>query len=88
LSEIDTAVADVDERAARLPEQARARVEAVRASVEEGLASLSAASRKAAEDTEALDIGFQDRVRRNYDMLTEAVRLMGVVSGDAPVAPR
>nr|WP_314434454.1 tipN [uncultured Brevundimonas sp.] len=88
LSEIDTAVADVDERAARLPEQARARVEAVRVSVEEGLASLSAASRKAAEDTEALDIGFQDRVRRNYDMLTEAVRLMGVVSGDAPVAPR
>ncbi|GAA0207953.1 hypothetical protein QOZ96_003048 [Brevundimonas nasdae] len=88
LSEIDTAVADVDERAARLPELARARVEAVRASVEEGLASLSAASRKAAEDTEALDVGFQERVRRNYDMLTEAVRLMGVVSGDAPVAPR
>ena len=88
LSEIDTAVADVDERATRLPELARARVEAVRASVEEGLASLSAASRKAAEDTEALDVGFQERVRRNYDMLTEAVRLMGVVSGDAPVAPR
>lgn len=84
LSEIDTAVADVDERAARLPEQARARVDAVRASVEEGLASLAAASRKAAEDTEALDVGFQERVRRNYDMLTEAVRLMGVVSGDAP----
>ncbi|WAC58541.1 tipN [Brevundimonas sp. SL130] len=86
LSEIDTAVADVDERAARLPEQARARVEAVRASVEQGLSSLAAASRKAAEDTEALDIGFQERVRRNYDMLTEAVRLMGVVSGDAPAA--
>ncbi|GLK49962.1 hypothetical protein GCM10017620_29360 [Brevundimonas intermedia] len=86
LSEIDTAVADVDERAARLPEQARARVEAVRASVEQGLSSLAAASRKAAEDTEALDIGFQERVRRNYDMLTEAVRLMGVVSGDAPAS--
>lgn len=85
LSEIDTAVADVDERAARLPDQARARVEAVRASVEQGLSSLAAASRKAAEETEALDLGFQERVRRNYDMLTEAVRLMGVVSGDAPV---
>ncbi|WP_395945617.1 tipN [Brevundimonas sp.] len=88
LSEIDTAVADVDERSARLPEQARARVDAVRASVEEGLASLAAASRKAAEDTEALDVGFQERVRRNYDMLTEAVRLMGVVSGDAPAGRR
>jgi hypothetical protein len=83
LSEIDTAVADIDERAARLPQEARARADAVRATVEDGLAALSAASRKAAEDTEALDVGFQDRVRRNYDMLTEAVRLMGVVSGDA-----
>jgi hypothetical protein len=27
-------------------------------------------------------------VRRNYDMLTEAVRLMGVVSGDAPTPRR
>ena len=83
LSEIDTAVADIDERAARLPQEARARADAVRATVEDGLAALSAASRKAAEDTEALDVGFQERVRRNYDMLTEAVRLMGVVSGDA-----
>ncbi len=88
LSEIDTAVADIDERAARLPQEARVRAEAVRATVEDGLASLSAASRKAAEDTEALDLGFQERVRRNYDMLTEAVRLMGVVSGDASPARR
>ncbi|GAW39997.1 hypothetical protein SH203_00384 [Brevundimonas sp. SH203] len=88
LSEIDTAVADIDERAARLPQEARARAEAVRATVEDGLASLAAASRKAAEDTEALDLGFQERVRRNYDMLTEAVRLMGVVSGDAAPARR
>lgn len=88
LSEIDTAVADVDERSARLPQEAKARADAVRATVEEGLASLTAASRKAAEDTEALDLGFQDRVRRNYDMLTEAVRLMGVVSGDAPTTRR
>ncbi len=88
LSEIDAAVADVDERAARLPQEAQARADAVRATVEEGLASLAAASRKAAEDTEALDVGFQERVRRNYDMLTEAVRLMGVVSGDAQPARR
>jgi hypothetical protein len=88
LSEIDTAVADIDERASRLPQEARARADAVRATVEDGLAALSAASRKAAEDTEALDVGFQERVRRNYDMLTEAVRLMGVVSGDASPARR
>ncbi|AYG95726.1 tipN [Brevundimonas naejangsanensis] len=82
LGAVEQAVAEMDERAARLPDEARARVDAVRATVEEGLNALTAASRKAAEDTEALDAGFQDRVRRNYEMLTEAVRLMGAVSSD------
>ncbi|NBB52571.1 tipN [Rhizobium sp. CRIBSB] len=82
LARMEDTIVDLDERAALLPEQAQARVDAVRASVEEGLAALAVASRKAAEDTEALDASFQDRVRRNYEMLTEAVRLMGVVSGD------
>ena len=88
LAQIDDTIADLDERAARLPEEAQKRVEAVRVSVEQGLAALAAASQKAAADTEALDAGFQERVRRNYDMLTEAVRLMGVVSGDTPALRR
>lgn len=88
LTQIDETIGDLDERAARLPEEAKKRVDAVRTSVEEGLAALSAASQKAAADTEALDSGFQERVRRNYDMLTEAVRLMGVVSGDTPAIRR
>jgi len=88
LAQIDETIGDLDERAARLPEEAQKRVETVRVSVEEGLAALAAASRKAAADTEALDAGFQERVRRNYDMLTEAVRLMGVVSGDTPALRR
>lgn len=87
LARVEEAMGELDERAARLPEEAQKRVDAVRATVEEGLAALSAASQKAAADTEALDAGFQERVRRNYDMLTEAVRLMGVVSGDSP-SPR
>ena len=85
---MDAAFAEIDQRAARLPEDARAHVKAVRASVEEGLASLTAASRKAAEDNEALEAGFQERVRRNYDMLNEAVRLMSVVSGDGAARRR
>jgi hypothetical protein len=88
LGRIEDTMGDLDERAALLPEQARERVEAIRVTVEEGLAALAAASRKAAEDTEALDVGFQERVRRNYEMLTEAVRLMGVVSGDGPTGRR
>ena len=86
-SRMEDAIGELDNRASDLPAQAQQRVDAVRTSVEEGLAALTAASRKAAEDTEALDAGFQERVRRNYEMLTEAVRLMGVVSGDTP-APR
>ena len=88
LARIDQAMEDLDQRAARLPEEARERVDAVRASVEEGLAALTAASQKAAADTEALDAGFQERVRRNYEMLTEAVRLMGVVSGEGAATRR
>ena len=88
LAQVEVAVAEMDDRASRLPDEAAARIDAVRASVEDGLAALSAASRKAAEDTEALESGFQERVRRNYDMLTEAVRVMGVVSGDSPNSRR
>lgn len=87
LARIDEAIGDLDDRSMRLPEEARKRVEEVRASVEDGLAALSAASQRAAADTEALDASFQERVRRNYDMLTEAVRLMGVVSGDNTSPP-
>ena len=88
LARADAAVVEIDQKAAGLPEQARERIDAVRLAVEDGLAALSAASEKAAKDTEALDAGFQERVRRNYDMLTEAVRLMGVVSGDTPALRR
>ena len=88
LAQIDETIGDLDDRAARLPEEARKRVEAIRTSVENGLTALAAASQKAAADTEALDASFQERVRRNYDMLTEAVRLMGVVSGDSPALRR
>ena len=88
LSQVEQAVSDMDERASRLPQEAQARVDSVRAAVENGLTALNAASRKAAEDTEALESGFQERVRRNYDMLTEAVRLMGAVSGEGGLSRR
>ena len=80
LTRIEASVREMDERAARMPEEAAQHVAAVRSTVEQGLASLSDASRRAAADTEALDVGFQERVRRNYEMLTEAVRLMSVAA--------
>ena len=90
LTELERLLADVDARAAQLPAEAHARAEAVRQSIERGMDDLMASARKAAEETQSIDAAFQDRVRRNYDMLSEAVRLMGVVAGAAssPVSPR
>jgi hypothetical protein len=83
LAELEGLLTDVDARIARLPADAQARAETVRASIERGMEDLMASARRAAEETQTIDAAFQDRVRRNYDMLSEAVRLMGVVAGSA-----
>jgi hypothetical protein len=88
LAEVDSAIVEIDGRAARLPQEARDRIEDIRVSVEQGLEALAAAARKAAEETQAVDAAFQDRVKRNYDMLAEAVKLMTVVNGGVAAAPR
>ena len=88
IAHVDDAIRSIDERAARLPEEAKARVDEVKVAVESSLETLAAASRRAAEETEAVDSAFQERVKRNYDMLSEAVQLMGVVSGDNPTPSR
>ena len=48
--------------------------------MQQGLDDLLASARRAAEETQAIDQAFQERVRRNYEMLSEAVQLMGVVA--------
>jgi hypothetical protein len=83
LAEVHAAMTDIASSAEGLPALAQARIAEIRRSVEDGVAATMAAAKKAAEETEAIDAAFQERVKRNYDMLTEAVRLMGVVSGDS-----
>ncbi|HEV2365428.1 MAG TPA: hypothetical protein VGS12_14660 [Caulobacteraceae bacterium] len=75
---------------AALPGEAAARGDEVRAALAKGLEDLTTQARRAAEETAAIDQAFQERVKRNYDMLSEAVQLMGVVarSGQAASAPR
>lgn len=89
-ADFDRLLRDVEERAARLPVETQERSDAVKAVVDKGVDQLLGAARKAAEETQAIDAAFQERVRRNYEMLSEAVRLMGVVSGGAatPRTPR
>jgi hypothetical protein len=80
LSGLNTMMDEVSARAARLPQETGARADEVRAAVEQGLDALLASARRAAEETQAIDQAFQERVRRNYEMLSEAVQLMGVVA--------
>ncbi|MDB5471404.1 MAG: polar localization protein TipN, partial [Caulobacter sp.] len=83
LAELQTLLADLEARTRSLPEQARAQTQQVTAAVDRGMADLIESARNTAEETQAIDSAFQDRVRRNYDMLTDAVKLMGVVAGAA-----
>ncbi len=85
IAEVNEALTELTNNADQLPLMAQDRLHEIRRSVEEGLQALTAAAQKAALETEAIDKSFQDRVKRNYEMLTEAVRLMGVISGDQPI---
>ncbi|WAC49469.1 tipN [Asticcacaulis sp. SL142] len=75
-------------RADELPHIAQERINEIRRSVEEGLMAMTESARRAALETEAVDQKFQERVQRNYEMLQETVRMMGMVSGHntAPAA--
>ncbi len=85
LTDMDGFLAEIDKRMAALPESARAQAAAVREAVEAGVGDLTAAARRAATETQAIDAAFQERVRRNYEVLSDAVRLMGRVAGAAEV---
>ncbi len=86
LGGLEKMLAEVESRTDSLPAQAQGRVEAIKDSVERGIDELMDAARRTADETQAIDSAFQERVRRNYDMLSEAARLMGAVAGGAASA--
>ena len=86
LSALQEMMAEVDQRAARLPASAKDQIDLVRAAVAEGLEGLTAQARRTAEEAQAIDAAFQERARRNFEMLNEAVRLMGA-SAAMPMTP-
>ncbi|MDP2212723.1 polar localization protein TipN [Phenylobacterium sp.] len=83
LHELQDLLADLDARSAELPANARRQADDVRAAVGESIEDLMAQARRTAEETQAIDAAFQERVSRNYEMLSEAVRLMGSVASTA-----
>jgi hypothetical protein len=86
LTALQEMMAEVDQRAAQLPASAQAQIDLVRAAVAEGLEGLTAQALRTAEEAQAIDAAFQERARRNFEMLGEAVRLMGA-SAALPMAP-
>ena len=86
LSELQGMMAEIEQRAVRLPVAAKAQIELVRTSVAEGLADLADQARQTVEEAQAIDEAFQARARRNFEMLGEAVRLMGATAALPPAA--
>jgi len=80
---LQKSLSDIEARAARVPEDISAQGEDIRAALELANKTLLTGARAAAQELEAIDTAFQERVKRNYDMLSEAVRLMGVLGGGA-----
>ena len=87
IADLEKLLSDIAARAQALPAEAERRAEELRVSMEQNLGDLVASARRASEETKALDASFQQRVRSNYEMLSEAVRLMGLVAGDTPGLP-
>lgn len=83
LNELQALMADLDARAADIPASARRQAQDVRQAVGESIEDLMDQARRTAEETQAIDAAFQERVSRNYEMLSEAVRLMGSVASTA-----
>ncbi|MBU4434792.1 MAG: polar localization protein TipN [Alphaproteobacteria bacterium] len=85
LGELEAMLDEVGQRTAEMPAEAMQKAVEVRASIEKGIEDLMAAARRTAEETAAIDQAFQERVRRNYDALSEAAAAMG---GPAPAPLR
>jgi hypothetical protein len=84
MDELAVMLGELEQRTQRLPVAARGQAEQVRAAMTEGMDELMAQARRTAEEAQAIDAAFQARVRTNFEMLSEAVRLMGTVAAAAP----
>ncbi|MET3667708.1 polar localization protein TipN [Caulobacter sp. 1776] len=72
LDELESMLAEIGKRTADLPAEALQKAGEVRIAIEQGVEQLMNAVRRTAEETAAIDQAFQERVRRNYEMLSEA----------------
>ncbi|WP_141653162.1 hypothetical protein [Phenylobacterium immobile] len=81
---LDALVSEIDVRASRLPQAMSTQADQVRTTVAVGLTALAAEARRTAEQAALADEALQARVRRNFEMLSETVKLMGMMASAAP----
>jgi hypothetical protein len=86
LDELETMLAEISKRTADLPAEALQKAGEVRISIEQGVEHLMEAVRRTAEETAAIDQAFQERVRRNYEMLSEATAAVTASSASTVAA--
>jgi hypothetical protein len=86
LDELGGLFETIEARTRDLPADVQLQTEAVRDAVSEGMSALMAEARRTAEQAQAIDAAFQERVRRNFDMMSEAVRMMGAVAAGSSVS--
>ena len=88
VAELEALLNDLGAHAGRLPSEAHANVEAVRTAGARRGDDHTHAARQAAEETQLIDAAFQERVRHNYEMLSESVRLMTKMAGTTDTAAK
>ncbi|PZR33152.1 polar localization protein TipN [Caulobacter segnis] len=87
LDELEAMLSEIGKRTAELPSEALVKAAEVRMSIEQGVEQLMNAVRRTADETAAIDQAFQERVRRNYEMLSEAAGAV-TAAGVSTVAAR
>lgn len=87
LEELEAMLSEIGKRTAELPSEALVKAAEVRMSIEQGVEQLMNAVRRTADETAAIDQAFQERVRRNYEMLSEAAGAV-TAAGVSTVAAR
>ncbi|WP_337188870.1 polar localization protein TipN [Phenylobacterium sp.] len=86
MNDLSAMLVEIEHKTASLPDIAVDQAGRVRAAIADSLDELMDQARRTADQAQAIDAAFQERVRRNFEMLSEAVRLMGAAAapGGAP----
>jgi hypothetical protein len=84
LGELRGLLEEIDQKARALPANAQTQIDDLRAALASGIGDLTSAARHAAQETQAIDAAFQNRIRENYQILSDALRLMSRAAAGAP----